>query len=89
MRIVKAVKRWEVLSRQFNIPKAKDDRIRKTLSDETEQRVQSITYWINHDPLASWRRLITALDEIGETQLANTIRVNAEILTGTEEYVFG
>ena len=46
------------------------------------RRDEAISYWINTDPLASWRRLIRALDRMRETKVADSIRSNAEPLTG-------
>ena len=65
------------------IPESKQDEIRCNFPDEMEQKRQAISYWINTDPLASWRRLITQLGKmIGETKVADSIRSNAEPLTG-------
>ena len=64
------------------IPESKRDELRHNFPDEMEQKKQMIVYWINTDPLASWRRLIRALDRMGETELANFIRSNAEPLAG-------
>ena len=65
------------------IPQSKQDMIRLNFPDEMDQKKQAMSFWINTDPLVSWRRLITALDNIGETKLADSIRFNAEPLTGT------
>ena len=65
------------------IPKSKQDMIRLNFPDEMDQKKQAMSFWINTDPLVSWRRLIIALDNIGETKLADSIRFNAEPLTGT------
>ncbi|CAI8009012.1 hypothetical protein GBAR_LOCUS6102, partial [Geodia barretti] len=46
-----------------------------------EQKKQLISFWINTDPLASWRRLIWALDGMKETKMADSIRSYAEPLT--------
>ena len=71
---------WSLTERLF-IPKSKEDEIKRNFPDVMEQKKQMISYWINTDPLAGWRRLITALDWIRETQLADLIRSNAEPLT--------
>ena len=47
-----------------------------------EQKKQLISHWINTDPLASWRRLIRALDYMKETKMADSVRSYAEPLTG-------
>ena len=67
------------LAARLCIPQSKEDEIKHNFPDELEQKKQMISYWINTDPLAGWRRLITALDWIRETHL---IRSNAEPLTG-------
>ena len=95
MRAVREVKRWwwwgeaeyiqvgtGTLADRLSIPRSKQDEIRRNFPDEMEQKRQAISYWINTDPLASWRRLITALDEMRETEVADSIRSNAEPLTG-------
>ena len=91
MGAVKKVRGWwrEVgvvrsLTERLFIPKSKEDEIKHNFSDVMEQKKQMISYWINTDPLAGWRRLITALDGMGKTQLANLIRSNAEPLTGSQ-----
>ena len=70
------------LSDWLYIPQSIEDEIKRNFLDEENQKKQSINYWINTDPLAGWRRLITALDKIGETKMADLIRSNAEPLTG-------
>ena len=88
MRIVREVEKWwsvsgrESLTEWLFIPKSKQKEIRRNYLDEIDQKKQAISYWINTDPLASWRRLITALDWVEEDQLADSIRPNAEPLTG-------
>ena len=70
------------LSGWLYIPRSKQDEIRRNFPDEMEQKRQAISYWINTDPLASWRKLIRALDWMEETEVADSIRSNAEPLTG-------
>ena len=89
VRAVREVKRWWsgpyiviALADKLSIPRSKQDEIRHNFPDEMEQKRQAISYWINSDPLASWRRLITALDGMRETKVADSIRSNAEPLTG-------
>ena len=66
------------------IPPSKQNQIKRNFPDVMEQKKQMISYWINTDPLAGWRRLITALDWMDKTQLADLIRSNAEPLTGSQ-----
>ena len=86
--VVRKVKKWwgglgsESLTRRLYIPKSKQEEIKANFPDELDQKKEAISYWINTDPLASWRRLIIVLDKMRETRLANSIRSNAEPLTG-------
>ena len=86
--VVKEVKRWWggvgswSLTRYLCIPESKQKEIKANFPDEMDQKQQAISYWINTDPLASWRRLVIALDEVEETELADSIRSNVEPLTG-------
>ena len=86
--VVREVKRWWgeweslPLTYWLHIPESKQKEIMANFPDEMDQKQQAISYWINTDPLASWRRLIVALDWMGETELADSIRSNAEPLTG-------
>ena len=93
MGTVEVVRRWwrergvvvvGGLANWLHIPQSKEDEIKHNLPDVMEQKKQMISYWMNTDPLAGWRRLITALDGMGETQLADLIRSNAEPLTGSQ-----
>ncbi|CAI8020102.1 hypothetical protein GBAR_LOCUS12027, partial [Geodia barretti] len=63
------------------IPPSMRKEIRQKFPDEMEQKKQLISHWINTYPLASWRRLIGALDEMEETKMADSIRSYAEPLT--------
>ena len=84
MRVMKGVLDFFVaLASLLFIPESKQEEIRKNFPDDVEQKQQSISYWMNTDPLASWRRLITALERSGKTVLANSIRRNAEPLAGS------
>ena len=42
-----------------------------------------INYFMEHDPVASWRAVIVALDDMGRKKAANAIRHLAEPVTGT------
>lgn len=71
-----------VLMSSLFLPDTKQKEIMQKFPDEFEKKKLFLSYWINNDPLASWRRLITTLDGLGETHLANSIRHNAEPLAG-------
>ncbi|CAI8033890.1 hypothetical protein GBAR_LOCUS19112 [Geodia barretti] len=85
--VVREVKRWwggwksGSLTRWLHIPESKQREIKANFPEEMDQKKLAISYWINTDPLASWRRLIFALDWMVETELADSIRSNAEPLT--------
>ena len=87
MRAVREVEGVGGLGLWLFIPDSKQEEIRQNFPDEMDQKKQAISYWINTDPLASWRRLITALDRMRETKLADSIRSNAEPLTGIQVHV--
>ena len=70
------------LGRRLFISHDKMTAIRETYSDPDEQKRQLILYWITTDPLASWRRLITQLDMMNQSPVANAIRDYAEPLAG-------
>ena len=88
MREVREVGDWweeEGLGHYLYIPRSKREEIRQKFPDEMEQKKQLISHWINTDPLASWRRLIVALDYMKQTKMADFIRSYAEPLTGKEQ----
>ena len=86
--VVREVERWwgrdggGSLTNWLYIPESNQKEIMANFPDEMDQKQQAISYWINTDPLASWRRLIIALDKLRETELADSIRSNVEPLTG-------
>ena len=66
------------------IPQSKMDSIKQNFPNTMDQKKQFIYYWMQKDPLATWRRLINALYEMRETKLADSIRSNAEPFTGIQ-----
>ena len=87
MRAVREVedgKWWECggLGYWLYVPESKRNQIRQNFAQVIDQKKQFILYWMKKDPLATWRRLITALECLEETKLADSIRSNAEFLTG-------
>ena len=54
--------------------------IQQAYPDTEEQKRQLIHYWMSTDPLASWRRLITQLDRMSQSPVADAIRDFAEPL---------
>ena len=89
MRIVREIEEWwggSGLARWLFIPESKQEEIRQTFAGDMEQKKQSICIWIDTDPLASWRRLIWALDYMRQHHLADSIRPNAEPFTGSHQF---
>ena len=92
MRVVREIEKWwgrgysGSLTYYLYIPESKQKEIRQKFPDVMEQKKQSISYWMDTDPLASWRRLICALDWMRQSQLADSIRPNAEPLTGSHQF---
>ena len=86
--VVREVERWwggkgsGSLTSWLYIPESKQKEIKANFQDEMDQKQEAISYWINTDPLASWRRLIVFLDRMEEIELADSIRSSVEPLTG-------
>ena len=57
-------------------------KIEAEYSTEDEWRTAAVRYWLASDPYASWRRLITQLDDFEEHAVAKQILRYAEKLTG-------
>ena len=84
---VRAVEDWwgeySGLGAYLYISEDKRTAIQEMYSDPDEQKRQLILYWITTDPLASWRRLITQLDDMmRQSPVADAIRDYAEPLAG-------
>ena len=84
LRAVRTVEDWwenSGLGSWLDISEEKRKEIQLVYSDPEEQKRQLILYWISTDPLASWRRLITKLDGMTQSPVADDIRDFAEPLT--------
>ena len=80
---VRTVEDWwgdDGLGDNLYIPEDKMREIQRVYSDPEEQKRQLILYWMATDPLASWRRLITHLDDMRQSPVADAIRDFAEPL---------
>ena len=66
----------------LRVPRPKQYKIMRRFSSVSEQVKAYINYFMEHDPLASWRAVIVALDAMGERRAADAIRHLAEPLTG-------
>ena len=86
---VKKVKKWRDLGRWLCV---KDSLIHDSFSTRSEferrhsstddRRTGVIEYWLLTAPTPSWRRLIQALDGMGEHEVADMVRPYAEPITG-------
>ena len=79
---VEAVRNWNGLGVWLNVPGSKHDEIRLRYSTAADCKRAVVAYWMKVDPTPSWRRVIWALDWMGERQVADAVRPYAEPLTG-------
>ena len=75
---------WRSLGIWLFIPDSKLDEIERLYSDDSKRFQALIQHWLDLDPSPSWRRVITALDNIlGEgPEIVDRIRSYAEPPTG-------
>ena len=66
----------------LELPGSEGQRIERIYVSEEECKSAGVLWWVDHHPLASWRLLITQLDEQEDHSLANRIHQYAEKLTG-------
>ena len=81
-RAVREVEDTYRLGRYLGVPDSKRDEIKSQFSSVPQQVKAYINYFIEHDPAASWRAVISALDGLGEKKAADAIRHLAEPVTG-------
>ena len=82
LRAVREVKDTDDLGFYLGVPKSKRREIASQFSSVPQQRKALINYFIDHDPVASWRAVIVALDEMEEKRVADELRYLAEPVTG-------
>ena len=76
---------WRVVGTWLYVPRAVLDLIASECTSDSECLRKALRYWIQRDPLASWRGLIWRLDQSGDDDLvgvADGVRSLAEELTG-------
>ena len=76
---------WRGVGTRLFVPRAVLDLIASECTSDSECLRKALRYWIQRDPLASWRRLIVGLDWSGDYDLvgvADGVRHLAEELTG-------
>ena len=81
-RAVREVKNTDRLGVYLGVLLLKRDEIKKQFSSVPQRVKAYINYFMEHDPVASWRAVIVALDEMGEKEAADAIRHLAEPVTG-------
>ena len=85
-RAVRKVRHTIGLGEKLGVPWSKRDEIKSQFwGDDTEQMMALLKYFMDRDPLASWRRIIVVLDMMrgyGGREAADKIRHLAEPVTG-------
>ena len=81
-RAVQEVKNTDHLGVCLGVPDLKRREIRDQFLSVPQQVKAYIDYFMKHDPLASWRAVIVALDDMREKKAADAIRHLAEPITG-------
>ena len=70
------------LGHYLGVPESKRREIESQFSSVPQRRKALINYFIDHNPVASWRAVIVALDGMGEKRVADELRHLAEPVTG-------
>ena len=81
-RAVREVKDTDELGRCLGVPRSKRYEIKRQFSSVPQQVKAYINYFMEHDPVASWRAVIVALDGMRVKEAADAIRHLAEPVTG-------
>ena len=72
----------------LGVPRRRREEIHRQFREDKGRWVEEyVTYFMNHDPLASWRRVIVFLDQMkryGEEEGGDKIRHLAESVTGED-----
>ena len=82
LRAVREVKDTDDLGHWLGVPESKRREIASQFSSVPQQRKALINYFIDHDPVASWRAVIVALEWMEEKRVADELRHLAEPVTG-------
>ena len=81
-RAVLQVKNTDRLGVWLGVPRTRREEIQRQFSSVPQQVIAYINYFMDHDPLASWRSVIVALDWMREKEAVDNIRHLAESITG-------
>ena len=67
----------------LGVPERRREEIKRQFRGDGGQEVKKyVDYFMDHDPLASWRRVIVSLEVMEEKEAADKIRHLAEAVTG-------
>ncbi len=81
---------WRHVGPLLSIPGAVMNRVASEGANNVQRLRSLIHYWLQNDPLASWRRLISYLDKYYNVEdfhkVTDTIRCNAEGQPGQQQY---
>ena len=66
----------------LGVPTSKRREIESQFSSVPQRRKALINSFFDHDPVASWRAVIVALERMGEKRVADELRHLAEPVTG-------
>ena len=87
-RAVRNVRNTDSLGDVLVVPWRRQKEIQRQFREDKGRQVEEyVTYFMNHDPLASWRRVIVVLDRMivyGEKEGGDKIRHLAESVTGED-----
>ena len=82
LRAVREVENTDLLGAYLCVPESKRQEIASQFSSVPQQRKALINYFIDHDPVASWRAVIVALEYMREKRVADELRYLMEPVTG-------
>ena len=83
LRAVWTVKNTDRLGDYLSVPRSKRREIKRQFSSDPQQVKKAyINYFMDNDPLASWRCVIVSLDGMREKESVYNIRHLAERVTG-------
>ena len=82
LRAVREVKNTNRLGISLGVPASNVREIESQFSSVPQRRKAFAKYFIDNDPVASWRGVIVALDAMGEETVADELRHLAEPITG-------
>ena len=70
------------LGRWLGVPDSTRDEIKRHFSSVPQQVKAYVNYFMEHDPVASWRAVVVYLDTMREKKAADNIRHLTEPVTG-------